>query len=723
MLCNSAWGTTYYLNADSGNDSNDGLTAAEAWQTLNKSRDTVLSGDTIKMFNGNYGEYNEAFGSAIARTDWVTYEPNDGQTQVIFERIAVTSSDQLRDSYLRFQNITVDTNDEIDDSTGFFIRGSSFWEIIDCNIIGDGYNPNIAAGIDNAAFFLRATTNVLIDGCKVYGDGTPFGSDNNGGISLGGKDFSDMGTGYGYGILGNLPELGQACVDINIVDCNFAYCGVGIAIQGSDWHVNNNNIHHVSWDGVKVNNVNTVASGLTGRIIFSNNIIWYGVEHGSDLEGSPENRAHFDGIQFGSTEINHITVKKNIIRDIDGDALFCKGDIAGLDNTDWVFENNLIHNTLSGVYEDIDFFLTCRIYNCSDAVFRNNTVDGTVTAEIEGSFPGVMTYSVFANNMIKYIAMDTDEPGNAGAITVEAGNVYKGFDGLWTAADMDDFDFSDSNFLVSPSTDYTVTGTLNPDATGAYSLGGTVNGENYYTRTADSTYSIWFDTGFGFWFITITSDIDDVNFSEGFWVKGSSGVAGSYPAGVIYTGTATVTQVETIWEDQFTDYDANDFTLDAASAGIDFGNTNYSSPEDILGNLRPEGSLVDSGAYESGAGTDDTFPPVPNPATFATPPTVLSSSSVTMTATAAEDATGPVEYFFTETGGGDGATNSEWQESPIYIDTGLSTDVVYTYTVQTRDSIPNTGTVSSGFSVTISAGGYRGRLIDGYRAIYRSRYR
>jgi hypothetical protein len=71
-----------------------------------------------------------------------------------------------------------------------------------------------------------------------------------------------------------------------------------------------------------------------------------------------------------------------------------------------------------------------------------------------------------------------------------------------------------------------------------------------------------------------------------------------------------------------------------------------------------------------------------------------------MTATTGSDASGPVEYYFDETSGNSGGTDSGWQTSPSYTDSGLSASTQYTYTVTMRDSLGNTGTASSPASAT-----------------------
>jgi hypothetical protein len=100
----------------------------------------------------------------------------------------------------------------------------------------------------------------------------------------------------------------------------------------------------------------------------------------------------------------------------------------------------------------------------------------------------------------------------------------------------------------------------------------------------------------------------------------------------------------------------------------------------------------------------DTDPPTPNPATFDSPPVAVSSAEITMTATTGSDASPPVEYFFDETSGNPGGTDSGWTTDPVYNDTGLQAETQYTYTVTMRDSLANTGTASAPASATTPAG-------------------
>ena len=82
----------------------------------------------------------------------------------------------------------------------------------------------------------------------------------------------------------------------------------------------------------------------------------------------------------------------------------------------------------------------------------------------------------------------------------------------------------------------------------------------------------------------------------------------------------------------------------------------------------------------------DTSPPSPNPMTWSAAPHATSSTSISMTATAAFDPSGVEYYFDCLTAGGH---DSGWQSSTSYEDTGLSPNTTYTYTVTARDLSAN----------------------------------
>ncbi len=114
------------------------------------------------------------------------------------------------------------------------------------------------------------------------------------------------------------------------------------------------------------------------------------------------------------------------------------------------------------------------------------------------------------------------------------------------------------------------------------------------------------------------------------------------------------------------------------------------------------GATLQSVIQGTVAMSSDVTAPTPSPMTFAVAPAPASSSSITMTATPAHDGMG-VEYLFTCTAGG--GNSSGWQSSHVYVDTGLTPGVSYSYTVKARDQHPalNETAVSAPASATIPA--------------------
>ena len=87
--------------------------------------------------------------------------------------------------------------------------------------------------------------------------------------------------------------------------------------------------------------------------------------------------------------------------------------------------------------------------------------------------------------------------------------------------------------------------------------------------------------------------------------------------------------------------------------------------------------------------TVDTAPP--SAGAWSVNPYATGTASIRMVATTANDPSG-VEYYFDETSGNSGGSDSGWQDSPTYDDTGLNPCTTYSYRVRTRDKSPNQNT-------------------------------
>ena len=109
----------------------------------------------------------------------------------------------------------------------------------------------------------------------------------------------------------------------------------------------------------------------------------------------------------------------------------------------------------------------------------------------------------------------------------------------------------------------------------------------------------------------------------------------------------------------------------------------------------------------------DTDPPTPNPATWASVPAAGGSDNISMTATTGSDPSG-VEYSFDETSGNPGGSDSGWQTSASYTDSGLTESTQYCYRVRMRDQSPNlnTGSWSTTECATTTAGGETWQKVD-----------
>lgn len=114
-------------------------------------------------------------------------------------------------------------------------------------------------------------------------------------------------------------------------------------------------------------------------------------------------------------------------------------------------------------------------------------------------------------------------------------------------------------------------------------------------------------------------------------------------------------------------------------------------------------------------GLVDSAPPSPDPAAFDSFPAFDGTAAIVMSAQAGADLHGPVEYRFVEISGNPGGSNSGWQTSLTYTNTGLQAGMLYGYRVQMRDALHNAGAMSSptGASTSFSAEEAEDAFING----------
>ncbi|MEN8126949.1 MAG: DNRLRE domain-containing protein [Planctomycetota bacterium] len=238
------------------------------------------------------------------------------------------------------------------------------------------------------------------------------------------------------------------------------------------------------------------------------------------------------------------------------------------------------------------------------------------------------------------------------------------------------------------STIYLDTG-LTPDTQYTYTVTARDKSANQNATAASSPASATTDPD------TDPPTPDPMTFATAPYATGSASISmtaatATDPSGVEYYFTCTAGGGnDSIWQDSTTYEDTGlspdtqyTYTVTARDKSVNQNATAASTPASAT------------------TDTADIDPPTPNPATFAAAPAADSDTAISMTATTGSDASGPVEYYFTETSGNPGGSDSVWQTSPSYTDTGLDASTQYTYTVQMRDSLGNTGTASASASAT-----------------------
>ncbi|MHC4619549.1 MAG: CotH kinase family protein, partial [Planctomycetota bacterium] len=144
----------------------------------------------------------------------------------------------------------------------------------------------------------------------------------------------------------------------------------------------------------------------------------------------------------------------------------------------------------------------------------------------------------------------------------------------------------------------------------------------------------------------------------------------------VYEDMPAVRQQQTTPENARASTDPPKYWSDIPRMPLSFGGCNLNTPRtySVYATYTP-------------AGTPDEDPPKPNPSTWASPPFAVNFSTITMAATPAADQSG-VEYYFDETSGNPGGTDSSWQHSNTYTDYGLAPKKQYAYRVKTRDLSP-----------------------------------
>jgi hypothetical protein len=224
----------------------------------------------------------------------------------------------------------------------------------------------------------------------------------------------------------------------------------------------------------------------------------------------------------------------------------------------------------------------------------------------------------------------------------------------------------------------------------------TLNVTNVATINAPTTLNFTIDNSAG----TASLDIQTFHFSAQRDAGAALEVTIAYAGGDLAGSSAVQTLINDTGTNHGYDVDLTAILTDRVLAPGETATFTISQTTSETARLRLDDIGISGEVLTAGP---DTTAPNPDPMTWVSEPTAVNSSSITMTATTASDPSG-VEYYFAETSGNPGGSDSGWQDSPAYTDTGLQADTQYTYTVTARDkaATPNSTAASAAASATTS---------------------
>ena len=428
-VCEAVVENTYYLDANLGDDTWDGLASIwdgvhGPWETIEHAEATADPGSRIKLKDGNYGEVSII--SDIDRNSWdegLLFEPyNDAKP--IFDKLEITGN---YDRYLIFNGINVIAPT---DSCYYgtwdglvHIESSNHIKIINSNITGR-FATNCLNGYSDCC--------ITFWGVMIYNSRTQTLMSD---ITIENNDISDTYRGLRVITEDNLGE------------------------EGSDYSgmvIKDNEIHHQAATSLWVNVVSP-AKVLDEILVEGNHI--YGRE--KIIEGS--DGSHGSGILIGS---NNVTLRGNTVRSSGGsNAMAFWGPttmpVGGYHNI--LIENNLVYDSATRNNHLVMEGLTDNIIIINNTfIGRQAYVAPTTNEEKYGSVIKLEPYTssgatnIFLYDNICVGALDLDS--NLGPIT-EDNNIF------WSIKDAGvylDSPYGDTTKLLHTSA------ALNPEYTQDY---------------------------------------------------------------------------------------------------------------------------------------------------------------------------------------------------------------------------------------------------------------
>jgi uncharacterized repeat protein (TIGR02543 family) len=304
-------GNTYYVNQRTGVDTNNGLSAATAWKTLNKAAVSAFAGDTVIVAPGKYKE-NVVLQETGAAGLWITFYADDGGQffgqpgPVCIDPEGGSGIDVNYKTYIAIAGFEIYPPSS-GSGTGIVAYGASNVRLYE-NEIG---NMDVGIYIDGASD--PVISGNLIEQCTTYGIRINNTADN---MRLEKNDIQNCGQGL---------DLYISAINISITGNNIEGCpNGGVYLKyGQISQFQFNSIDENGTYGMKIE-FSSSSANIRNNIFYNN--------------GGPG--ILLDGAGTGSQIINNSSISNDI-----GISLI---------NTDgaWIRNNILAFNTSSGVWAD-----------------------------------------------------------------------------------------------------------------------------------------------------------------------------------------------------------------------------------------------------------------------------------------------------------------------------------------------------------------------------------
>jgi len=169
----------YYVDSSGGDDSNDGLSWANAWLTVNKAATTATGGDTVIYADGTYtlGSGQQSWNSGSSG-NVITH-------QALNSRLAVweNSSDTVGQAgSVHMDGVSYVTLD------GIWVHSGGYYTLYQIYLVGDSHHIEfndvyLHSAADGHGMGLRYCHDILVDGCLVSPESMTYGARE--GITIG----------------------------------------------------------------------------------------------------------------------------------------------------------------------------------------------------------------------------------------------------------------------------------------------------------------------------------------------------------------------------------------------------------------------------------------------------------------------------------------------------------------------------------------------------------